>query len=1840
MKKSGSRLLSMLLAFALILSSLSSLAFAATEEQPANGANLALNKTTTASGTEASTSFYPQNATDGDMGTRWSHDGIRANPPRWLKVDLGETMTFRQFKIFWEAAYASGYQIQVSDDDSAYTDVYSTTTGQGRNEVITLDTPVTGRYVRLYCTQAPADTWDGVSIYEFEIYNFTDEEMVDDAIAGISVPAIVNHDFTLPVGTDEGVKISWTCDSDLLAIDAETGAVTVTAPEESTDVTLTATVAFGTCSKEVPYTANVRSEAERQVEYQVYPLPQKMTLGEENMTISEAVNVIMESGISEVTKARLEEVLSEAGLTYSYSDAAVEGATNLYIGINGSGEAADNYATANNVPRDVFTEGEDKFDMEIVQLDAANNILLLGKDDDAAFYSIATLEQVLPQSMNGKYTTVLFEDYANKQYRGMVEGFYGYPWTVEARLDWFEFAKKYKMNIFVYGPKGDPYHLGLWDEEYPTSVTEDERKRGVLTQDDIRALAEESKKCNIDFVWVAHPAMQRRLDMSSNATVDQEITNRLMPKFNSLYELGVREFGIFMDDITIGEGLQQRYTQPYLIDQVQRRLYETYNTPDAAEEDKVKPLFYTPTWYTYGLGYADMQNQCMEAFKQSNVHEDVVICFTGDAVCGPINNSSCENFATRTGRKPCIWWNYPVNDYADAQLFTDRIDANFTVGTDTTECVGVLSNPMNQAEASRIAFFGVADFAWNTANFDSQQSWEDSFPYLIEEGIGDVSREELAAAYKIVAKNIVTTPESKDMQELYTKFQAEYPLGDMTTATKMKDVFHELNEAIATIRLMQDCGNAEYERLYTDLEGNLNKLSDMATVIENSLTILLTDDEDAAWAAYNAASEIKNNELSNSRNPRYVVHAMEGAGTDYSYADYQADPSKTYMKPFVNTVFELATNKISDVEPVATVPQLFTNIPEADFAVADAGSSVTVSGLEGVVLQSNEYVGVIFNKIRTLTGFADPAAEGLTLESSMDGKTWTAYAGEEVPEAAFVRVKNNTSEAIALGADTLAWSLRPIAEFVGASCSVELYQPANYPLSNLTDGNYDTKMWTNGAQGVGQTVTMEYTDIINTNEVKLVFGSGDRAAGAVVEISADNLEWTEIGSFTAADLVAEGSSYTYTCNGNGQPAKYVRMRLTQDSSQWLQLFEFEVNKGEELGGAIPVAVTNDGQDAGVVCDRTVSTTFTATDAGYVEYQLIHGQKVDEITVLFQGTESEAEKPAVEIQTDGEWVKVGELNENPAKFDVSAYTNVTAVKVSWNAENIPTIMEIMEKGDAYAEPNRVSLYEAVATAEGLSQDDFTEDEWAAIQEALTAAKAELNGESTQESVDAADTALKVAMGEIEPTAHTLTVKFTTNAQLDDSDAILANLTGTYTEELFPGDAYAFRFVPRVDGREFAAITVDGEEVLFDDTTDTAAYVCEGTMGYTGKTVTISFVVVDKQVLRQSITIAEELMAGEEFEAAVPSVQKAIQKAYDAAVAVEADKTAVQAEINGAWSELLDALQLLSFEAGDKTLLGELLDQANLIQEGGYTESSWDAFTEAREQAQEVYDDPDALEQDVQDAYDALIDAIDGLAFAGDLSGLQMLVDEAHEIEANLDKYLDLDNDDFKTFRDALARAEEVLAMTTPEQAVIDEAAIALSNAMSAMRLIPDKEELANLVGEAEAINRSQFTSGSLSKLDRAVGKAKQVLNAEDATQEQVNEAYTALSNALDTLEKKTETQKTSGSSSSYNWNLYGPAGIVAANGNALAPYVVSDTTVDFTVRRGTAYCFKMTVMNSNTLVPSFTVGNGDVLKTQYVTRMGNDFYFRVWAIGTAGESAGVYTILPGNAPVKHCTVKIA
>ncbi|MEZ0069674.1 hypothetical protein ABIA32_005721 [Streptacidiphilus sp. MAP12-20] len=124
--------------------------------------NAALNRPATASSTENAT-FPASAAFDGNSGTRWSS---AFSDPQWLQVDLGSSQTVCQVVLQWEAAYAKGYQIQVSNDATTWTTVYSTTTGSGGTE--TLNLTGTGRYLRMYGT-ARATAY-GYSLWELQVF--------------------------------------------------------------------------------------------------------------------------------------------------------------------------------------------------------------------------------------------------------------------------------------------------------------------------------------------------------------------------------------------------------------------------------------------------------------------------------------------------------------------------------------------------------------------------------------------------------------------------------------------------------------------------------------------------------------------------------------------------------------------------------------------------------------------------------------------------------------------------------------------------------------------------------------------------------------------------------------------------------------------------------------------------------------------------------------------------------------------------------------------------------------------------------------------------------------------------------------------------------------------------------------------------------------------------------------------------------------------------------------------------------------------------------------------------------------------------------------------------------------------------------------------------------------------------------------------------------------------------------------------------------------------------------------------------------------------------------------
>ncbi|MFE5898802.1 cellulase family glycosylhydrolase [Streptomyces sp. NPDC056488] len=133
------------------------------DDTSGGGTLLSQGKNAWASSTEAGNN--PDRAVDGNPATRW---GSAFQDNQWINVDLGASRTVSRVVLDWEAAYARGYRVQVSNspDFSTWTDLYATTTGDGGTDTLTVNG--TGRYVRVL-GQTRATPY-GISLYEFRVY--------------------------------------------------------------------------------------------------------------------------------------------------------------------------------------------------------------------------------------------------------------------------------------------------------------------------------------------------------------------------------------------------------------------------------------------------------------------------------------------------------------------------------------------------------------------------------------------------------------------------------------------------------------------------------------------------------------------------------------------------------------------------------------------------------------------------------------------------------------------------------------------------------------------------------------------------------------------------------------------------------------------------------------------------------------------------------------------------------------------------------------------------------------------------------------------------------------------------------------------------------------------------------------------------------------------------------------------------------------------------------------------------------------------------------------------------------------------------------------------------------------------------------------------------------------------------------------------------------------------------------------------------------------------------------------------------------------------------------------
>ena len=137
---------------------------------PDPNVNLALNRPVSVSSAKDD-AHTGDMAVDGDLLTTWQTAkavGKNVLPAEWIIVDLGSSRPINEVTLEWDSNFATGYSIQISDDNSTWTTLFSTTTGDGGADTIAFTT-VAARYVRLDSTAWSSDAqrnW----LLEFEIY--------------------------------------------------------------------------------------------------------------------------------------------------------------------------------------------------------------------------------------------------------------------------------------------------------------------------------------------------------------------------------------------------------------------------------------------------------------------------------------------------------------------------------------------------------------------------------------------------------------------------------------------------------------------------------------------------------------------------------------------------------------------------------------------------------------------------------------------------------------------------------------------------------------------------------------------------------------------------------------------------------------------------------------------------------------------------------------------------------------------------------------------------------------------------------------------------------------------------------------------------------------------------------------------------------------------------------------------------------------------------------------------------------------------------------------------------------------------------------------------------------------------------------------------------------------------------------------------------------------------------------------------------------------------------------------------------------------------------------------
>lgn len=343
--------------------------------------------------------------------------------------------------------------------------------------------------------------------------------------------------------------------------------------------------------------------------------------------------------------------------------------------------------------------------------------------------------------------------------RGYIEGFYGTPWSHDKRTAILELMAKSRMNTVYYGPKDDLYHRELWRDLYPETDLMN-----------LKVLVDEAKAFYMNFCWCIAPGLSVKYS-------SEDEFRALTEKTKQLYSIGIRHFGLLLDDID--ENLVYPEDKELYGETVNAHI-DLINRYYAAicEIDPAVRLTICPTLY-HGKG-----NEYYIAKLGQNISPLVSVFWTGRDICSrELTSPEAMKFIEHTHHKPLYWDNYPVNDCA---MFNE-MHLYPIIGRDADlykYSEGLIANCMEYAECSKIPLITIADYLWDSENYNPDESWVNA----IRQIVGDAADDFIIFADHLCTSCLMDVP-SKRMYKAFAEMSSHLKAGNQEKTFELADAY-------------------------------------------------------------------------------------------------------------------------------------------------------------------------------------------------------------------------------------------------------------------------------------------------------------------------------------------------------------------------------------------------------------------------------------------------------------------------------------------------------------------------------------------------------------------------------------------------------------------------------------------------------------------------------------------------------------------------------------------------------------------------------------------------------------------------------------------------------------------------------------------------------------------------------------------------------------------------------------------------------------------------------------------------------------------------------------------